>query len=77
MNSSMEKMIELASQKLGISPEKLKSSLESGNVDEMLVNMKKEDADRLKSVMNNRAVKDKLLNSPEAAKLMKNMKDRQ
>ncbi len=77
MNSSMEKMIELASQKLGISTEKLKSSLESGNVDEMLVNMKKEDADRLKSVMNNRAVKDKLLNSPEAAKFMKNMKDRQ
>ncbi len=43
----------------------------------MLVNMRKEDADKLKSVMNNQAVKDKLLNSPEAAKIMKNMKDRQ
>ncbi len=77
MNSSMEKMIELASRKLGISAEKLKSSLKTGNVDDMLVNMRKEDADKLKSVMNNQAVKDKLLNSPEAAKIMKNMKDRQ
>ena len=77
MNSSMEKMIELASRKLGISAEKLKSSLETGNVDDMLVNMRKEDADKLKSVMNNQAVKDQLLNSPEAAKIMKNMKDRQ
>ena len=76
MNNSMEKMIELASQKLGISPEKLKNSLKTGNVDDMLVNMKKEDADKLKSVMNNQNAKDKLLNSPEAKKIMKKMQDK-
>lgn len=75
MNSSMEKMIELASKKLGISAEKLKSSLETGNVDDMLVNMKKEDADKLKRVMNNPGLKEKMLNSPEAAKIMKKMEE--
>ena len=75
MNSSMEKMIELASKKLGISAEKLKSSLEAGNVDDMLVNMKKEDADKLKSVMNSPKLKEKMLNSPEAAKIMKKMNE--
>ena len=75
MNSSMEKMIELASKKLGISAEKLKSSLETGNVDDMLVNMRKEDADKLKSVMNSPKLKEKMLNSPEAAKIMKKMNE--
>lgn len=75
MNSSMEKMIELASRKLGISAERLKSSLQTGNVDDMLVNMKKEDAEKLKSVMNNPKIKEKMLNSPEAAKIMKKMEE--
>ncbi|MCM1054932.1 MAG: hypothetical protein NC394_05335 [Bacteroides sp.] len=74
MNSSMEKMIELASKKLGISEEKLKHSLETGSVEDMLGNMRKEDADKLKSVMNDPSVKEKLLNSPEAANIIKKMK---
>ncbi|MBD5114481.1 MAG: hypothetical protein HDT46_04655 [Ruminococcaceae bacterium] len=75
MNSSMEKMIELASKKLGISSEKLKRSLETGNVDDMLGNMRKEDADKLKRVMDNPSVKEKLLNSPEAANIIKKMNE--
>lgn len=74
MNSNMEKMIELASKKLGISSEKLKKSLEKGNMEDMLSNMRKEDADKLKSIMNNPSVKDKLMNSPEAADIIKNIK---
>lgn len=73
MNSSMEKMIELASKKLGISSEKLKHSLETGSVEDMLGNMRKEDAEKLKSVMNNPSVKEKLLKSPEAANIIKKM----
>lgn len=73
MNSSMEKMIELASKKLGISSEKLKHSLETGKVEDMLGNMRKEDAEKLKSVMNNPSVKEKLLKSPEAANIIKKM----
>lgn len=75
MNSSMEKMIEIASKKLGISGEKLKRSLETGNVEDMLGNMRKEDAEKLKSVMNSPSVKEKLLNSPEAANLIKKLNE--
>lgn len=75
MNSSMEKMIQLASSKLGVSPEKLKSTLESGDVEGMLGSMRKEDADKLKSVMQNPTVREKLLSSPEAAKIIKKMQE--
>ena len=75
MNSSMEKMIQLASSKLGVSPEKLKSTLESGNVDEMLGSMRREDADKLKKLMKDPAAKEKLLSSPEAAKIIKKMQE--
>lgn len=75
MNSNMEKMIQLASSKLGVSSEKLKSTLESGNVEDMLGSMRKEDADKLKKLMNDPAAKKKLLSSPEAAKIIKKMQE--
>ena len=76
MNSSMEKMIQLASSKLGVSPEKLKSTLESGNMEDMLGSMRKEDADKLKKLMNSPSARDKLLSSPEAAKIIKKMQEK-
>ncbi|MCH5201367.1 MAG: hypothetical protein J1F60_10450 [Oscillospiraceae bacterium] len=75
MNSSMEKMIQLASSKLGVSPEKLKSTLESGNVEDMLGSMRREDADKLKKLMKDPSARDKLLKSPEAAKIIKKMQE--
>lgn len=73
MNANMEKMIELVSKKLGIPKEKLKASLEKGSIEDMLSDMKKEDAEKLKSVMNNSAAKEKLLRSSEAEQIMKKM----
>lgn len=75
MNSSMEKMIQLASSKLGVSPEKLKSTLESGNLDDMLGSMRKEDADKLKKIIQDPSARNKLLNSPDAAKIIKKMQE--
>lgn len=73
MNANIEKMIDLVSKKLGIPKEKLKTTLEKGNIEDMLSDMKKEDAEKLKSVMNSSACKEKLLNSPEAEQIMKKM----
>lgn len=73
MNANIEKMIELVSKKLGIPKEKLKASLEKGNIDAMLSDMKKEDAEKLKSVMNSSAAREKLLKSSEAEQIMKKM----
>lgn len=73
MNASTEKMIELVSKKLGIPKEKLKATLEKGNIEDMLSDMKKEDAEKLKSVMNSSSSREKLLNSPEAEQILKKM----
>ena len=71
MNSNMEKMLEIASQKLGLTSQELKNALDNGNVDDMLKNMRKEDSSRLKSLMASKALREKLMNSSEAAELMK------
>lgn len=76
MNANIEKMIELVSKKLGIPQEKLKASLEKGNIDDMLSDMRGEDAEKLKSVMNSASSKEKLLNSPEALQIMKKMREK-
>lgn len=75
MNSNMEKMVKLVSVKLGISEEKLKQWLEKDDVESMMSNMRKEDADKLKNLMDNPSVRDKLMKSPEAESLMKKLKD--
>lgn len=75
MNSNMEKMVKLVSVKLGISEEKLKQWLEKDDVESMMSNMRREDADKLKKIMDNPSVRDKLMKSPEAENLMKKIKD--
>lgn len=74
MNNNMEKMIEMASRKLGVSPEKLKNSLSGGNMEDMISNMRTEDREKLKSILQNKELREKLMKSPEAAELLKKMK---
>lgn len=75
MNSNMEKMVRLVSGKLGISEEKLKEWLEKDDMESMMSNMRSEDADKLKKLMDNPSVKERLMKSPEAESLMKKIKD--
>lgn len=75
MNSNMEKMVKLVSGKLGISEDKLKEWLEKDDVESMMNNMRQEDAGKLKKLMNNPSVREKLMKSPEAENLMKKIKD--
>lgn len=75
MNSNMEKMVKLVSGKLGISEDKLKEWLEKDDVESMMSNMRREDADKLKKLMDNPSVKERLMKSPEAESLMKKIKD--
>lgn len=74
MNSNMEKMIEAASKKLGTSPEKLKSALDSGNTDEVMSNLSSGDREKLNALLKNPMLREKLLKSPEAEKIIKMMK---
>lgn len=52
-NLNVEGLIELASKRLGVSPEKLKSSLSDGNLSEIAGNLSENDREKIRSVMNN------------------------
>lgn len=51
-NLNVDGLIELASKRLGVSPEKLKSSLSGGNLSEIAGNLSETDREKIRSVMN-------------------------
>lgn len=74
MNSNMEKMIEAASKKLGTSPDSLKSALNSGNTEEILSRLSDSDKEKLNALLKNPTLREKLMKSPEAEKIIRMMK---
>ena len=72
MNDNMEKMLEAAGKKLGLSGGDLKKALDSGNVNDMLKNMSKEDTAKLKMLLASTALREKLMKSPEASEIIRN-----
>ncbi|MCL1822647.1 MAG: hypothetical protein FWG44_00410 [Oscillospiraceae bacterium] len=71
--NGMEKLLQTASAKLGMSPEKLMSSLEKGDMNDILANMNAADKQKIKSVLENGTAMDALVKSPQAAAFMKQM----
>lgn len=71
--NNMDKMIGSASQKLGTTPEKLKGALEKGNISELLSAMTPADAKKLKTILENKTVLDKLMKSPQAAEIARQL----
>ncbi len=69
--NNMDKIIGAAGQKLGIAPDSLKKALEKGNLDDVLANMNSDDAKKLKTILENKTMLDKLMKSPQAAEMMK------
>ena len=72
-NKALDAMLGVVSKKLGTSPEALKSNLESGNVDNVMQGMSKEDAEKLRLALNNKTLQEKIMNSPEAQDLMRKL----
>lgn len=56
----IEKMLEMAAKKLGMSPDELKNSAKSGNVDGILSRMDKTSADKVRSMMADKKLTDEL-----------------
>lgn len=73
MNSNMNKILEAASRKLGVSVEELQKSLNSGNPDEMLKNMNSTDRSKLNSILADKKTAEKLAKNPLAAEIIKKM----
>lgn len=56
----LEKMLEMAAKKLGMTPDELKNSAKSGNVDGILSRMDKSSADKVRSMMTDKNLTDEL-----------------
>lgn len=72
--NELEKLLQIASQRLGTTPQQLKQGAENGTLADMIAGMNPTDAQNLQRVLNDRDAAQKLLSSPEAQELMKRLK---
>lgn len=68
---NLEALLKIASDKLKVPPEELKSQLQSGKFDKAIANMNKNEADMFKKVMGNPKLAEKLMSAPQAQALYK------
>lgn len=71
--NELEKLLQTASQRLGTTPEELKAGAASGQLEELLSQMDPADARSLERVLNDRDAAQKLLSSPQAKALLKQL----
>ena len=57
----IEKMIALAAAKLGMSPDQLKNSAKSGNVDDIISKMDQKSADKVRSLMKDKKLTEEIM----------------
>ena len=69
--TNMDKMLKMASGQLGVTPDELKDLLKKGDLSAIMAKMNPDEAERLKSAMNNPDVKKNLMESPMAKNMNK------
>ncbi|MDE6030351.1 MAG: DUF1269 domain-containing protein [Oscillospiraceae bacterium] len=69
--SSFEKLLNAASQKLGSTPEKLRQTLEKGDIKSLSANLSKSDKDKLRAVLANKELMNKLKGASTPDELVK------
>lgn len=69
--ANFEKLIAAASGKLGTSPEKLKSSLEKGDIKSLSASLSKSDKEKLKMVLQNEELMNKLKSASNPDEMMR------
>jgi len=73
--NGMEKLLKTASAKLGMSQENLVSALEKGDMNSILGNMKPEDKQKMKKILEDGTALDRIMSNPQATAMMKQMKN--
>lgn len=68
-----DKLINSVSEKMGADPEKLKSAISSGSVDNVLAGLKPEDAQQIRRVLSDKAATERIMKSPKVQELMKKL----
>lgn len=72
-DQQLNQLLQMASKKMGTTPEELKKKLMTNNVQETLKGMNQNDAQKVQQVLNNPALAKQLLNSPQAQAVLKNL----
>lgn len=72
-NEQLQNLLNTLSERLGTNPEELKKSAQSGDIAKTLGNMDKKDAEKIKRVLSDKDAASKLLSTPKAQQLLKNL----
>ena len=69
--NSFEKLLNAASQKLGSTPEQLRQALEKGDIQALSANLSKSDKEKLRAVLSNKELMNKLKGASAPEEVMK------
>lgn len=72
-NKQINDLIKNISGRLGKSPDKLKSAMQSGNLNEIVNGLNPQDAEKIKKTLSDKNITSKMLSSPQAQKLIKDL----
>ncbi|MDO5123513.1 MAG: hypothetical protein Q4D44_02470 [Eubacteriales bacterium] len=74
-DNSMQEILRDISKNLGQSPDEIRNSAESGNVDSLLKKLPKEQRDKVNSILQNPEETRKILENPQVQALIRKLKD--
>lgn len=72
-NKKANNLLNKVSEHLGQTPESLKKAMTSGDLSQSLKNISKEDVQKIQKVLTDKNLAAKLLSTPQAQKLMKDL----
>lgn len=70
-NNQYDNLIKQASSQSGTNPQELKNAIDSGKLDELLKKMNPRDAQKFNEIINNKALAEQMLKTPQAQALIK------
>ena len=72
-NKQIQNLLNKVSKHLGSTPDQLKKAAVNGNMDSVLKNLDKEEALKIQEILNDKNLSSKLLSSPQAQNLIKDL----
>ena len=72
-NPNFENLLKSVSDKLRKSPEELKKASETGNIENLLGNLRPNDAQKIQKILSDKNAANKILSTPQAQSLIKKL----
>lgn len=72
-NPNAESLLKSVANKLGKTPKELEKATKEGNIENLLGNLKQEDAQKIKKILSDKGMANKILATPQAQKLIQKL----